>query len=111
MEQPGPRFWPQALAAWSTPAFAEHLKAALEALPAAALPLFTVWPLADTPIQVSVLGSEADTEQVVVRCNVFFNEVMAGCSCGEEPQLQSAALRLQVTLDRRTAGVIFTPLD
>ncbi len=72
--------------------FADTLKAEIEALPAGSLPLdkatLTGWHIDDSHITATVLRAEDDATRIAADVGIFFTEIIAGCSCGDEPQSQ-----------------------
>ncbi len=98
--------FPTALAAWPSAAFSETLKREIEALPPASLPLEQGlsggnFP-ADDALSVSVLRAEEDGAFIRVRLGIFFSEINAGCSCGDEPLAQPAYCEFRLMLSRET---------
>jgi hypothetical protein len=80
---------PAAARALGTAEFAEVLKAELEALPADALPLEAALThtshVADRPHQVVVLAHRPGDDGVFLRVGVFYQGIIAGCSCADDP--------------------------
>ena len=80
---------PAAARAWGTAEFAQVLGAELEALPAEVLPLEEA--LAQTshvaaqPHRVVVLAHRPADDGVFVRIGVFYEGIIAGCSCADDP--------------------------
>lgn len=105
---------PQALQAWPSAAFAATLKAELERLVPGSLPLdqgTTHGGRADDgAVSVTVLRAAADDAAIVGEVGVFFGEVLAGCSCGDEPQTLNAYCELRVRIDKATAAAAFEPM-
>lgn len=102
-------FLPDSLAAWRTGNFAATLARELAALPPDALPL----PLLmgnhtdDGNRQVMILKVTEENDTIEVDIGVFFEEISAGCSCGDEPPSQPAYGELSLTLDKQTAKAAF----
>lgn len=103
---------PNALRAWGSDAFAQALKAELEALKAGALPLDAAATpgchIDDAPVSVSVTRTAADAQGIQVRLGVFFTETVASCGCGDDPFQQSAYCELDVVIDRATGAASFS---
>ena len=101
------------LSLWPTDAFVPSLKRELERLRAGSLPLVGATVLSghveDAPVVASVLSAEEHSRSVQARVGVFFNEVLAGCSCGDDPIMQPAYCELRVMIDKATARVTFAP--
>ncbi|TSA21383.1 MAG: glucosamine--fructose-6-phosphate aminotransferase [Betaproteobacteria bacterium] len=106
---------PLARAAWpkDTPkdGFAGVLKREIEALPRGSLPLAQAvsWPVDERDLRVMVMGAEAVDGQIHARIGVFFGEIIAGCSCGDEPQMRAAYAELAVLI-AADATAVFSPL-
>lgn len=103
---------PLARAAWRTPDFAAALKRELEALGPAALPLQAALQygsvVADTPIEIMVLGSTATAVAITVSVGVFFAGIIAGCNCADDPtpvEPQPEYVELRLIIDLASAQV------
>jgi hypothetical protein len=101
-----PRF-PKSLAAWQSDAFARTLKDEIEAMEAAVLPLDEGIAqgglVADASITAIFLASTDDGHSIVAKVGVFFTEITAGCSCGDEPDEMDTYCRLQILIDKTSA--------
>lgn len=104
--------FPNALRAWGTDAFARTLKAEIEALRAADLPLDTAATpgchVEDSPVSASVGASTEDIRSIRARVGVFFTEIVANCGCGDDPFEQSVYCELDIAIDKATAAVAFS---
>jgi len=102
---------PHSLHAWPGETFSGTLKAEIEALPAGSLPLekatLTGWHIDDSHIVATVLRTEEDATGIAAAVGIFFAEIIAGCSCGDEPQSQSNYCELQVIIDKGTGNATF----
>ncbi|MDD3530846.1 MAG: hypothetical protein PHS77_13325 [Gallionellaceae bacterium] len=80
---------PAAAAAWGTEAFRATLKRELEALPAAVLPLqeglSTSSYALDEPVTAVVIAAEAVAGAIRARAGLFYQGIIAGCSCADDP--------------------------
>ena len=80
---------PQSLAAWEQASFGKTFCAEVAALPHDALPLHRALKLGshvvERPPQVMLLGREDGDGQLEVRAGVFFNSVLGGCHCADDP--------------------------
>jgi hypothetical protein len=105
---------PAALAAWGSDAFAAALKREIEALGPDVLPLqraTTRGGLVDAAgFEVTVISTSDDAGPLQARLGVFFQELIGGCSCGEEPVAASAYCELQLEIDRSSAAAAFSVL-
>jgi hypothetical protein len=79
------------------------LKAALEELPPGTLPLGRTGPAGgnvdDSRITVTVRRCVRVGGQVHALIGVFYEEVIGGCSCGDEPAAQPAQAQLALELE------------
>jgi hypothetical protein len=98
---------PAVARAFGTPAFAAALAAALEALPADALPLSAglsrTGAVAPGPHAVRVIAVREEAGTVEVRVGIFYQGIDAGCSCADdptpvEPQPEYCECRLRLDL-------------
>ncbi|MFP3873473.1 MAG: hypothetical protein ACLFV1_03375 [Thiohalophilus sp.] len=55
-------------------------------------------------LQVTVLGIEQDDATVHARIGVFFTEIVANCSCGDEPLHKPAYCEMMLVIDRITGA-------
>ena len=103
---------PNALHHWKTEAFAQTLKAEIEGLKSAALPLEKALTqggvVEDSDISVAVITTAEDEKVIEVKIGVFFTEIVAGCSCGDAPMSINAYCQLLVSLDKMTSEASFT---
>ena len=94
------------LRAWNTDAFAGILRKEILGLGSGVLPLHeaAAGGCVDAgDIEVTVLGSTDCATEIHVNVGVFFAEIIAGCSCGDEPSASNAYCELQVSIDKATA--------
>jgi len=61
----------------------------------------------DSNLSVTVINHSADDNFIQAKVGVFFNEVIGGCSCGDDPLSENAYCELQVLIDRKTAQTSF----
>ena len=101
-----------ALRAWGTGGFAPALKRAIEALAVGTLPLDRATAhggrVGDGPVTVTVHGATDAGTHLDATIGVFFAEVVAGCSCGDEPFDQPGYCELGVRIDKATGRAVFT---
>lgn len=101
----------RSLNAWGDESFARVLKEEIEALTPAALPLTSGTGYMDGDISITLLNAAEERGAIRARIGIFFNEILAGCSCGDEPTPTSAYCELQVSIDKATAEAAFSPLS
>ncbi len=92
--------------------FAARLKAAITQLPPGSLPLQQATTqgglVDDSQITVTVLDSHRDDDGIVARIGVFFDEVVGGCNCHDDPICTHCYCTLQVNIDARSGKTCFT---
>ncbi len=96
--------------AWDGPDFEAVLKEELRKLGLDGLPLqpglSSSSVALDDKLQVVLLSTEDDTEQILVRAGLFYTGVIAGCSCADDPgpvEEQSEHCEILVTI-RKSSG-------
>lgn len=101
---------PASLAAWDGPDFAATLKHELAALGPGVLPLqqaLTASSYAlDEPVTISVIASRVEADHLLVRIGVFFQGIIAGCNCADDPTPVEALneyAEMDVRIDRASA--------
>lgn len=97
---------------WNSGAFSQTMKRELEGLQAGTLPLDQCltqggW-VDDREITVTVLHVSDDDASIRVKIGIFFSEIIAGCSCGDEPFSQNAYCEMGINLDKATAEAEFS---
>ncbi len=101
----------QSLAHWNTDQFKTRLKLELEALPPGSLPLHQATRLGgqvdDSNISVLVNSITDNHKQIKVSIGIFFHEIMAGCSCGDEPLSENSYCEMLVSINKVSAKTIF----
>jgi hypothetical protein len=101
-----PRF-PKSLAAWQSNDFARALKDEIEAMEAGALPLDEGTAhggfVDDADITAVPFTSTDDEDSVIADVGIFFSEIIAGCSCGDEPETVDVYCRLRIRIDKASA--------
>jgi hypothetical protein len=62
-------------------------------------------------MSVTLISSWETGRAIEARLGVFFEEILPGCSCGDEPQPQPAYGELMLHIDRVTALAVFAPVE
>ena len=105
----------RALRDWGSDAFAETLKGELGALEPGVLPLDKCGALGgyvdDSDLAVTIISLTESEKSIDARIGVFFRELLAGCSCGDEPSPANAYCEIGVTIDKATAEAQFTVVE
>jgi hypothetical protein len=102
------------LRAWNTDAFAGILKSEILGLGAGVLPLHEAAAggcIDEDGIGVTLLGSTDSATELHVNVGVFFAEIIAGCSCGDEPSTNNAYCEMQVSIDKSTGLARFAVIQ
>lgn len=99
---------------WGDDSFARTLKRELESLPPGTLPLQAGVARGglpdDTALTATVLRTRDAGHSVQADVGIFFTEIVAGCSCGDEPVELNAYCELRVGIDKQTARGVFRVL-
>ena len=101
---------PQSLAAWQTPAFAATFCHEVAQLPPGVLPLQQALAMGSHVVerapQVMLLSSRGSEHHLEIRAGIFFNTVIAGCNCADDPtpvEENNEYCELLFRIDRHTA--------
>ena len=100
----------QSLKAWNTGQFGPVFQQEVAGLTLDELPLQQALNMGSHAlqdrIQVMVNHSEESSDHVQVRAGIFFESIIAGCSCADDPtpiDTQSEYCELEFTIDKATA--------
>jgi hypothetical protein len=100
----------QALQDWASESFEQSLKQELMALDPALLPLqqgVQQGGYADgSNREFSLLTAVDCGKRIKVQIGVFFSEIIAGCSCGDEPVTENVYCEFVLLIDKQTARTI-----
>ena len=100
------------LSNWGLDSFSQTLKSEIENLESTALPLdkgTTQGGLVDdSNISVTIMNFTEEEGFIQAKVGVFFNEIIGGCSCGDDPLSENAYCELQVSIDKVTAEAEFS---
>lgn len=106
---------PEALHHWPDSSFKQALKQELENQPTGTLPLEPGTSrggiVDDSQLSVTVISTAADENRIHARIGVFFDEIIGGCSCGDEPAPENAYCEMLVVIDKSSARAEFRVLD
>lgn len=101
---------PKALRAWRTPDFKTVLKAEIETLDTAALPLQQGLSrssyVSGDSFSVMIISVSDDEGSVRVKTGIFYNGIIAGCSCADDPtpvDEQTEYCEVEFDIDKTTA--------
>ena len=97
---------------WGSENFKKTLKQELEALEDGVLPLeqaICQGGKADgTNISALVNSATENETSIQINVGVFFNEIIAGCNCGDDPMAENTYCELLVSIDKKAAETDFT---
>jgi len=97
----------KSLQAWGHTDFNKVLKQELESLETGSLPLHKATcqgGLVDDSNISALINSASETDtHIEVNIGVFFNEIVAGCNCGDDPSTDNTYCELCVQIDKDTA--------
>ena len=106
------------LAAWNTPDFESTLKASIETMTTEQLPLQQALSASsyalDDKIKAMILKS-SETESIIrVKAGVFYNGIVAGCNCADDPTPVDEIPEycdIQIEINKSTAATKIILLD
>lgn len=101
----------KSLQQWETETFSKMLKQELENLEPGVLPLnlaTTQGGLVDDSNICALINQVSDNKtEIHVKTGIFFNEIIAGCNCNDDPASDNTYCELLVIIDKNTAEVTF----
>ena len=105
----------QSLRSWQSGGFSRSLKLEIECLPPGILPLDRGTSqggrVDDSELSATILGCSDQEDFIQARVGIFFNEVVGGCSCGDDPFVANAYCELWVAIDKYSAEATFTVIE
>ena len=100
---------------WRTDTFPRTLTREIQGLKPGTLPLrqgsSRGGHVDDSHLEAVVLSLAADEHAIQAKVGIFFDEIIAGCSCGEEPVPQTGYCELRVSIDKSTAEADFAVIS
>jgi len=100
---------------WNSDRFVSTLKQEICDLPPGTLPLQQATDqggmVEDSNIAVSVLRSDVNGNRLETKVCIFFNEIVGGCNCHDDPVSANLQATVLVSIDRNDAATSFTLLD
>jgi len=98
---------PLSLRAWPGEQFAATLKLEIENLPSGSLPLAEGGALGgyidDDSVTTTLLHCQETPTGLHLEVGVFYGEILAGCSCSEEPETLQTYCELVIQIDKPDA--------
>lgn len=103
------------LSTWGTPAFKDTLKKEIEQLGADQLPLqqglSTGNYVSGDKFSVMILGATEDENFIHTRAGIFYNSIVGGCACADDPTPVSELNEycvVRLDIDKKTAETTIT---
>ncbi|MCW8891038.1 MAG: glucosamine--fructose-6-phosphate aminotransferase [Sedimenticola sp.] len=97
----------QALQDWATADFEASLKTELMALDPGLLPLqkgVNQGGYVDASnLELSLLSANDNGGEIAAKVGLFFSEIIAGCSCGDDPVTEAVYCEMNITIEKLTA--------
>jgi hypothetical protein len=91
------------------------IKGEIESLPPGALPLEKALTrggrVEADGITATVISLAEGESWIRARIGIFFDEIVGGCSCGDEPFSHNVFCEMQVDVDRETGEAAFTLIE
>lgn len=103
------------LKSWGSEDFKKILKQELEALEDGSLPLdqaICQGGKADGSNISALINSATETDtSIQINVGIFFDEIIAGCNCGDDPMAENTYCDLMVSIDKTTAESQFRTIQ
>lgn len=100
------------LKTWGTKDFSKTLKQELESLEKGVLPLNSATTqgglVDDANISALINHCSENESSLQIKVGIFFNEIVAGCNCDDDPAADNTYCELLVSIDKSSAEVNFT---
>ena len=100
---------------WGSDSFSQTLKNEMENLEASVLPLDKGTSqgglVDDSNISATIINFTEEERYIQAKIGVFFNEIIGGCSCGDDPLSENAYCEIQVSIDKDTAETEFAVIS
>ena len=102
----------KSLDSWGSKNFTKTLKAELESLAKGTLPLQLATTqggiVDDSNISALINHCSEDEASIQIKVGIFFNEIVAGCNCDDDPASDNTYCELLVSIDKISAETTFT---
>jgi len=99
------------LSSWGADDFSVLLTNSIGALPDNSLPLQQGISQGDMaserPEKITIMNSDENDVQIIVKLGVFFTEIISGCSCGDEPESLNGYCEMELTIDKQSGDARF----
>lgn len=101
----------KSLESWDTTEFKKVIKAELENLAKGTLPLQQATNqggiVDDTNISALINHCSENETSIQIKVGIFFNEIVAGCNCDDDPASDNTYCELLVNIDKNSAETTF----
>jgi len=96
---------------WGSDDFPSALINRISSLPDNSLPLQQGISQGDIaserPEKITIMNSDENDAQVIVKLGVYFTEIISGCSCGDDPASLNGYCEMQLTIDKQSGDASF----
>ena len=65
----------------------------------------------DNNISVLILNSDEVDDFIKIKTGIFFNEIIGGCNCHDDPVSENSYCEMEISINKKTAEVKFTLLN
>ena len=100
---------------WNTDLFNASLKNEIQNLKSGVLPLHLATTqggmVDDSNISATIINSTENDDCIQAKVGIFFNEVIGGCNCHDDPVSENTYCEIQVSINKQTADTIFTVIS
>ena len=97
---------------WNTDLFNSSLKNEIQNLKSGVLPLHLATTqggmVDDSNISASIINSFETDDCIQAKVGIFFNEVIGGCNCHDDPVSENTYCEIRVSINKQTANTLFT---
>ncbi len=104
-------FLKQALADWGTDGFVHSFKREVESLKNGDLPLSEGASISgyvdDSNLSITLKNQHETDAMIMVDFGIFFQEIIAGCSCGDDSPTVNSYCEMRVTIDKHSGEAVF----
>ncbi|MCW8855314.1 MAG: glucosamine--fructose-6-phosphate aminotransferase [Gammaproteobacteria bacterium] len=103
------------LNSWNSDSFNQTLKDEIQNLKSGVLPLHLATTqggmVDDSNISASIIHSSENDDCIQTKVGIFFNEVVGGCNCHDDPVSENAYCEIILSINKETAETDFTVLS
>ena len=100
---------------WNTDSFNQSLKYEMQNLKSGMLPLHLGTTqggmVDDSNISASIINSSDNDDYILAKVGIFFNEIIGGCNCDDDPASENTYCEILVSINKKTAETTFTVIS